>query len=86
MYNPEIDDLLVKKCLTSFLNFLVIRFVPYSNLSHSLFNPRLSSLVPSKIVQVEVVKHGFKFKTDDKPIKYKIKFMKSGFWDVGVEF
>ena len=51
----------------TFLNFLAIRLVPYSNLSHSLFNPHLSSLVLSKIVQVEVVKHGFKFKTDEKP-------------------
>ena len=51
----------------TFLNFLAIRLVPYSNLSHSLFNPHLSSLVPSKIVQVELEKHGFKFKTDENP-------------------
>ena len=70
----------------TFLNFLVIRLVPYSNLSHSLFNPHLSSLVPLKIVQVEVAKHGFKFKTDEKPKKCKMKYTKSRFWDVGIEF
>ena len=70
----------------TFLNFLAIRLVPYSILSHSLFNPHLSSLVPLKIVQVEVAKHGFKFKTDEEPKKYKIKYTKSRFWDVGIEF
>ena len=50
---------------STFLNFLAIRLIPYSNLSHSLFNPRLSSLVPSKIVQVESEKHGFRFKTNE---------------------
>ena len=70
----------------TFLNFLAIRLVPYSILSHSLFNPHLSSLVPLKIVQVEVAKHGFKFKTDEKPNKYNMKYTKSRFWDVGIEF
>ena len=69
----------------TFLNFLAIRLVPYSILSHSLFNPHLSSLVPSKIVQVEVAKHGFKFKTDEKHTNYKMKYTKSRFWDVGIE-
>ena len=44
---------------------------PYSNLSHSLFNPHLSSLVPSRIVQVESEKHGFKFKIYKKLNKLK---------------
>ena len=48
-----------KKLNFTFLNFLAIRLVPYWNLSHSLFNPHLSSLVPSKIVQVELEEHGF---------------------------
>ena len=86
IHNPEIDDLLVKHVYLHFLNFLVIRLVPYSNLSHSLFNPHLSSLVPLNIVQVEVAKHGFKFKTDEKPKKYNMKYTKSRFWDVGIEF
>ena len=70
----------------TFFNFLAIRLVPYSILSHSLFNPHLSSLVPLKIVQVELEKHGFKFKTEEKPKKYKMKYTQSRFWDVGVEF
>ena len=58
---------------STFLNFPAIRLVPYSNLSHSLFNPHLSSLVPLKIVQVELEKHGFRFKTHEQPKKYKNK-------------
>ena len=69
-----------------FLNFLFIRLVRYSNLTHSLFNPHLSSLVPLKIVQVEVAKNGFKLKNNEKPKKYKMKYTKSRFWDVGIEF
>ena len=38
---------------------------------HSLFNPHLSSLVPLKIVQVELEKHIFWFKTHGKPKNYK---------------
>ena len=60
-----------KMCNSTFLNFRAIRLVPYSNLSHSLFNPHLSSLVPLKIVQVELEKHGFRFKTYEKPENYK---------------
>ena len=44
---------------STFWNFLAIRLVPYSNLSHSLFNPHLSSLVPLKILLVECKKHCF---------------------------
>ena len=54
----------------TFFNFLAIRLVPYSILSHSLFNPHLSSLVPLKIVQVELEKHGFSFKTHETPKKH----------------
>ena len=42
------------------LNFLAINLVPYWNLSHSLFNPRLSSLVPLKILLVECKKQCFR--------------------------
>ena len=55
----------------TFLFFFAIRLVPYSNLSHSLFNPHLSSLDPLKIVQVELEKHGFSFKTHETPKKHK---------------
>ena len=41
------------------LSFLAIKLVPYWNLSHQLFNPRLSSLVPLNIVLVECKKHFF---------------------------
>ena len=55
----------------TFLNFLAIRLVPYSILSLSLFNPHLSSLVPLKIVQVELEKLSFKYQTHEKPTIYK---------------
>ena len=42
------------------LNFLAISLVPYWNFSQWLFNPRLSSLVPLKIVLVECKKHCFR--------------------------
>ena len=70
----------------TFLHFLAIRLVPYSILSHSLFNPHLSSLVLSKIVQIEVAKHDLKFKTYEEPKNYKMKYTKSRFWEVGIEF
>ena len=55
--------------------------------SHSLFNPHLSGLVPSKIVQVELEKHGVEFKIDEKLKKHlKNICAKSRFWDVGMEF
>ena len=77
---------LSKNLSFTFLIFVAIRLVPYSILAHSFFNPHLSSLVPSKIVQVEVAKHGFKFITDENPKKCKMKYTKSRFWDVGIEF
>ena len=49
-----------KPCLISILNFQVINLVPYWNLTHSFFNPRLSSLVPLNIVLVECKKHCFR--------------------------
>ena len=59
-FSLDIEFICLSKILNfTFLNFLAIRLVPYSNLSHSLFNPHLSSLVPLKIVQVEVQKHCF---------------------------
>ena len=68
------------------LGCISCRLVPYSNLSHSLFNPHLSSLVPSKIVQVELKKHCFKFKIYAKLKPWKNTCTKSRFWDVGMEF
>ena len=70
----------------TFLIFLAIRLVPYSNLSHSLFNPHLSSLLPSKIVQVELKKHGFKFTTNENPKTWKTNMYEIEVWDVGMEF
>ena len=49
-----------------FVNFLVIRLVTYCNLSHSLFNPNICSLVPSRILQVEQERNGFKFRMYEK--------------------
>ena len=63
----------------TFLNFLAIRLVPYSILSHSFFNPHLSSLVPSKIVQVELEEHGVKFK-----IYEQLKKMKNNMYEIEV--
>ena len=52
------------KMFNCFFNFLSIHLVPYWN-SPKLFNPRLSSLVPLKIVLVEWKKHCFRLQNQE---------------------